>query len=1612
MKRCLRGIEFRALIAGVLVCGLTPALAWALPPAPLNDEPADAEVITDLPALIYGTTVLANDSITTLPELPDITSYVDGPDVYYSLTPASTATYRIQLHPWQKAPLRSSDRRFTIYVLNEEGTGIAGIRAPGSARAVTLDVELTAGVQYTIGVDHNSSTHDNFQFTLLVDELHLVFPDDCATVETLPATLPVVVLNNIDGAAGDFTFVQGTGRCAVSGSSPTQALGIDHVFKFIAPYAGDFAIELVGMGFDAVLYVNDTCPPEFPDGCLGASNHSTSGTSGGKHELVVVSLMEAVEYYIYVDNGNPDFTTGEYGLIVEDAFVYEINELEPNDTSATASPLTTPLNGGQLVGPLDEDWYAVTGQIGDRVYAWVNNGGSSNSTLDTDLGFYAPDRDHGRDARATLIEFDDEDGDGANAPIEDLRYVYSTTSPVIAGAQMILDGTHYFRVTDQNDTGTVHRYRFHVGVEPAGRIPLAECEPNDTIDEFDYTGKHYYTGAVTSTDDSDFYAFEATVGDRVFIAFDGDPERDSAGDVSPNEDPLAFHGKLVIYDPEGDILISDISDSNSIQSPPDYPAQGGFFFARTTGTHYVEVRPQSTSSQTGPTETYELAIFLNDAAPALVEDTDPVVILDYDFENNIIHGTAIDEAEGDTGICDVMLSAVTNLQITNLSTIPAGTVTFDIELIDPGQSGQGKLFVSDCAGNTFCEIVRIDVAAPLCEGAPVSGRALNSLHDPIHVTDYDLTGIFAEIEVGEPGPVADVSVTVTIDTLDTGDIDLYLVSPAGTSVELVTDRMSSSGTDMLDVTFDDDAEGILPILGSAAPYTGTWLPEDPDGLAQLIGEEAQGTWKLNVIDDASSADFGATLVRWSLDLVAGFPGPQSFAGTASDTEGFDAGIASIELIDATNLELNLPEDFTPGDPVVNYTVTLIDSTMGGTGTVIVTDLQANTCESAIALNGLVDETGPANTGEVTTSLTFKQEVEQLVPESDLAGVVSVITVPDSFTVGEVEVALMVDSDNQGRMAAELSHGGEFATLVNRIGMEDRSSSGNTKNSFDVLLDDDALQEDDIHEEPALGSVALLGLHQPDGRGEYFGNGVSTDKRDNMLFRLAGLDAAGDWELVVADARMMSSSENYFRRWALILKSPCGPERYIGRALDLAPGTGICSIELAGGATNLMVVADFEAGAEVVDYRLELVDPTLPGSGTLEISDCIGNVTTVLIDLAAASADVNPPVVTGSVNPDTLDFEGLATELEPGDGGIASVELAPFAHNLQIEGLLPEPPTIAFIIGLVDPAQNGRGYVRVTDVCGWRAYILVEIDAVAPVCSGSAGATKRYVSTNDPLPIPDNDPVGVVSSITVPDADLISDVNITLNITHGFDDDLDVTLISPPQVTLFTDIGSTGNDFIDTVLDDEADAPIPDSSGEAPFTGSYQPEGGPALFTYDGDSAAGDWNLKVVDDKTNDTGTFDSWSVTIESATFSQRFDGRVEDSEPLALGVCTIELAEGAGNLVVTTDPFNPGAAIVRYSVDLVTAGLDGSGTVVVTDCGGNTCEVPVALTGGGMSIGDLNCDGNVNFFDIDPFVLAMLDPDEYAAMYPDCDILLADCNGDGLVSFFDIDCFVALITE
>ncbi|MCK4342170.1 MAG: hypothetical protein KAY37_10670 [Phycisphaerae bacterium] len=60
---------------------------------------------------------------------------------------------------------------------------------------------------------------------------------------------------------------------------------------------------------------------------------------------------------------------------------------------------------------------------------------------------------------------------------------------------------------------------------------------------------------------------------------------------------------------------------------------------------------------------------------------------------------------------------------------------------------------------------------------------------------------------------------------------------------------------------------------------------------------------------------------------------------------------------------------------------------------------------------------------------------------------------------------------------------------------------------------------------------------------------------------------------------------------------------------------------------------------------------------------------------------------------------------------------------------------------------------------------------------------------------------------------------------------------------------------------------------------------------------------------------------------------------------------------------------------------------------------------------GDMNCDRQLDWRDIDPFTLALVGEAVYCEKYPDCNWLNADCNYDGDVTWADIDPFLQLIS-
>jgi hypothetical protein len=103
--------------------------------------------------------------------------------------------------------------------------------------------------------------------------------------------------------------------------------------------------------------------------------------------------------------------------------------------------------------------------------------------------------------------------------------------------------------------------------------------------------------------------------------------------------------------------------------------------------------------------------------------------------------------------------------------------------------------------------------------------------------------------------------------------------------------------------------------------------------------------------------------------------------------------------------------------------------------------------------------------------------------------------------------------------------------------------------------------------------------------------------------------------------------------------------------------------------------------------------------------------------------------------------------------------------------------------------------------------------------------------------------------------------------HDWAADVDISLVGPDGtiVELSTDNGGFGVNYgsgsnncsgAATIFDD--DAPVPITSGIAPFVGRFRPEG--RLAAFNGKPLAGTWKLRVTDDDQALSGTFGCWRI--------------------------------------------------------------------------------------------------------------------------------------------------------
>ncbi|MEH6537024.1 MAG: reprolysin-like metallopeptidase [Psychroserpens sp.] len=117
------------------------------------------------------------------------------------------------------------------------------------------------------------------------------------------------------------------------------------------------------------------------------------------------------------------------------------------------------------------------------------------------------------------------------------------------------------------------------------------------------------------------------------------------------------------------------------------------------------------------------------------------------------------------------------------------------------------------------------------------------------------------INVGTNELISDVNVTINIEHAWNNDLDIFLISPTGTIVELSTDNGNDGDDNYTNTVFDQEAA--TSITAGSSPFTGIFIPEGD--LSTLFGETSAGTWTLSVDDDFGGAD-GGTILEFTLEL--------------------------------------------------------------------------------------------------------------------------------------------------------------------------------------------------------------------------------------------------------------------------------------------------------------------------------------------------------------------------------------------------------------------------------------------------------------------------------------------------------------------------------------------------------------------------------------------------------------------------------------------------------------------------------------------------------------------------------------------------------------------------
>ena len=223
---------------------------------------------------------------------------------------------------------------------------------------------------------------------------------------------------------------------------------------------------------------------------------------------------------------------------------------------------------------------------------------------------------------------------------------------------------------------------------------------------------------------------------------------------------------------------------------------------------------------------------------------------------------------------------------------------------------------------------------------------------------------------------------------------------------------------------------------------------------------------------------------------------------------------------------------------------------------------------------------------------------------------------------------------------------------------------------------------------------------------------------------------------------------------------------------------------------------------------------------------------------------------------------------------------------------------------------------------------------------------------------------------------ITDLNLTLDITHSYNSHLTAWLIAPDgtSIPLFVAIGGFGDNFDNATFDDEAATSARDVASGT-ITGTLRPFY--SLSEFDGIDPNGRWQLKLYDRYGGDTGTLNGWSLEVaESEQVTSTDESGYFFFADLPEGTYTV--------IAAVPDGYTPTGDWAARDIALAD---------------GETVSVDIGVANGGHNpFGDLTGDGLVSSQDLD------IVRSWWGQTVPSGSLSQGDPSGDGKVDSADLD--------